>query len=416
MHRLKQVIAEERSRPSVQPQRIQELMLQAGRLRDAVRACEGTPWKRVGAVHLWAQLAAVEACLKHVQSPAAAAAAAQRVHALVSSAAEAQELAVSRRRRAAPARKGETWPALQKGTSSRVGGPSASAAPPSAVPHVVVPQCDGRGEGAHCGTTTDQLVERARAHLGHRSAAVRLLSSDTCSSCSVSMLVHAQEGLLMCPVCHAVRHVMPSTLHSVLGKEEAVTSKRTSYKPESNFSAAMANALAAERRCVPPDVLLAVCSVLHGEGVRDPHHVTVRRVAGAMRRGRGMQTWYAHAPQIAARLSGVMPPQLQRHQRAQLVLQFRAFLAVAHDVTAGQDTVALNYNWLLVQCMLQQGLYPQALHAAQVVSGKPQQELYDAVAAVLGWTGLTGEGAQERALEEAAAAAAAACGGGASAP
>lgn len=174
---------------------------------------------------------------------------------------------------------------------------------------------------------------------------IYVVQGDMCEKCNVPMIVLASEALLGCPQCSRTRLYIQATSSRIAYGEE-VEFANFSYKRQNHFQEWLNTFQAKESTEVPRHIVDSVMEELYKKRFRDPKKITQKKVREIMKELK-LRKYYDHAPQITARITGVLPPRMTPFQAEQSKLMFAAIQGPFNIHCPPERTNFLSYGYCL---------------------------------------------------------------------
>lgn len=205
---------------------------------------------------------------------------------------------------------------------------------------------------------------------------VYVVQGDMCEKCNVPMIVLASEALLGCPQCSRTRLYIQATSSRIAYGEE-VEFANFSYKRQNHFQEWLNTFQAKESTEVPQPIVDAVMEELYKKRFRDPKKITQKKVRETMKELK-LRKYYDHAPQITARITGILPPRMTPFQAEQVKLMFSAIQGPFNIHCPPERTNFLSYGYCLYKFCELLG-YDEFLPCFPLLKGKDKLTAMDRI-------------------------------------
>jgi DNA-directed RNA polymerase subunit RPC12/RpoP len=175
---------------------------------------------------------------------------------------------------------------------------------------------------------------------------VYVVQGDICSRCNIPMIILASDALLGCPKCSYTRLYIQATSARIAYGEE-VEFANFSYKRQNHFQEWLNTFQAKESTEVPDTVVSRVMEHLYQhQHIRTSSDIS-QKLVRAVLKDLKLRKYYDHAPQITARITGVLPPRMTPFQAEQVKLMFSAIQGPFNIHCPPERTNFLSYGYCL---------------------------------------------------------------------
>jgi hypothetical protein len=223
----------------------------------------------------------------------------------------------------------------------------------------------------------DSVRDELMAKLESTAPPVYIVQGDMCDKCNVPMIVLASEALLGCPQCSRTRLYIQATSSQIAYGEE-VEFASFSYKRQNHFQEWLNTFQAKESTEVPGNVLDQVMEELFTKKkIRDSGKINQKKIKEVLKELR-LRKYYDHAPQITARITGVLPPRMTPFQEEQCKLMFAAIQGPFNIHCPPERTNFLSYGYCLYKFCELLG-YDQFLPCFTLLKGKEKLAAMDKI-------------------------------------
>lgn len=230
----------------------------------------------------------------------------------------------------------------------------------------------------------ESIRQELQAELEQAPPPVYVVHGDMCEQCNVPMIVLASEALLGCPQCSRTRLYIQATSSRIAYGEE-VEFANFSYKRQNHFQEWLNTFQAKESTEVPQAIIDAVMEDLYAKKkVRDVSKITQKKVKEVLKDLK-LRKYYDHAPQITARITGVLPPRMTPFQAEQTKLMFAAIQGPFNMHCPPERTNFLSYGYCLYKFCELLG-YDEFLPCFPLLKGKDKLAAMDRI-----WRKICGE-------------------------
>lgn len=268
-------------------------------------------------------------------------------------------------------------------SSGAVKKPAVPPPPPSAAPIMRQSRlmCEGVEKKVY---HRESIRQELQAEMEQAPPPVYVVHGDMCEQCNVPMIVLASEALLGCPQCSRTRLYIQATSSRIAYGEE-VEFANFSYKRQNHFQEWLNTFQAKESTEVPQPIIDAVMEDLYAKKkVRDVGKITQKKVKEVLKDLK-LRKYYDHAPQITARITGVLPPRMTPFQAEQTKLMFAAIQGPFNMHCPPERTNFLSYGYCLYKFCELLG-YDEFLPCFPLLKGKDKLAAMDRI-----WRKICGE-------------------------
>lgn len=213
---------------------------------------------------------------------------------------------------------------------------------------------------------------------------VYVVQGDMCSRCNIPMIILASDALLGCPQCSYTRLYIQATSSRIAYGEE-VEFANFSYKRQNHFQEWLNTFQAKESTEVPDTVISRVMEELYQRQHMRTSGDISQKLVRAVLKDLKLRKYYDHAPQITARITGVLPPRMTPFQAEQVKLMFSAIQGPFNIHCPPERTNFLSYGYCLFKFCELLG-YDDFLPCFTLLKGKDKLASMDKI-----WEKICGE-------------------------
>jgi hypothetical protein len=258
--------------------------------------------------------------------------------------------------------------------------------------------CDGAEKKQY---HRDAIRHELQAEFEEAAPPVYVVHGDMCDHCNVPMIVLASEALLGCPQCSRTRLYIQATSSRIAYGEE-VEFANFSYKRQNHFQEWLNTFQAKESTEVPKDIIDAVMDDLYTKKkVRDTSKITQKKVKEVLKDLK-LRKYYDHAPQITARITGILPPRMSPFQAEQTKLMFAAIQGPFNMHCPPERTNFLSYGYCLYKFCELLG-YDEFLPCFPLLKGRDKlaamDRIWKKICAELNWQFIPSTDAKQSELD-----------------